>query len=185
MMKNLEGCDFHRYETRLKMARSPSLKTLEEFDFSVFSDKRIGVRVRELATGYYIPEHFNILIHGATGLWKTHLSISLGIRATQQAYSTLFIEAKDLLPQTPPPSHKNTRRKNSESGSRPRGDWLPARSAAKPSSDREFVSSKDQLQVQNTIRENWKCSDNSYKTTRYKNQRTKPCTPLSLISCNP
>lgn len=89
--------DSHKCEMRLKMARFPSLKTLEEFDFSVFSDKRIGVRVRELATGYYIREHFNILIHGATGLGKTHLSISLGIRATQQAYSTLFIEAKDLF----------------------------------------------------------------------------------------
>ena len=89
--------DSHKCEMRLKMARFPSLKTLEEFDFSVFSDKRIGGRVHELAAGDYLREHFNILIHGAAGLGKTHLSISLGIRATQQAYSTLFIEAKELF----------------------------------------------------------------------------------------
>lgn len=86
--------DSHKCEMRLKMARFPSLKTLEEFDFSVFSDKRIGGRIHELAVGDYLREHFNILIHGPAGLGKTHLSISLGIRATQQAYSTLFIESK-------------------------------------------------------------------------------------------
>lgn len=90
------------------MARSPNLKALEEFDFSVFSDKRTGGRIHELAAGDYLREHFNILIHGPVGLGKTHLSISLGIRATQQAYSTLFIEAKDLLTPTPLPSLEKT-----------------------------------------------------------------------------
>lgn len=92
--------DNQKAAMRTKMARFPSLsQTIEAFDFTRLNDKLIEVRVRELAECDWIRCKTNLYFHGAPGLGKTHLSIALGIRATQKAYSTLFLSAKDLFKQ--------------------------------------------------------------------------------------
>ena len=83
---------------RMKMARFPvTTQTIETFDFSRLPDKLIEVKIREFAGCDWVRSHQNLFLCGNPGLGKTHLSIALGIRATQKAHSTLFIPAKDLF----------------------------------------------------------------------------------------
>ena len=83
---------------RTKMARFPvTTQTIETFDFSRLPDKLIELKIREFAGCDWVRSHSNLFLCGNPGLGKTHLSIALGIRATQKAYSTLFIPAKDLF----------------------------------------------------------------------------------------
>ena len=90
--------DTQKVAMRMKMARFPvQTQTLETFDFSRLTDKLVEAKIRELASCDWVRCHSNLYFHGSPGLGKTHLSIALGIRATQQAYSTLFIAAKDLF----------------------------------------------------------------------------------------
>ena len=82
----------------MKMARFPvTTQTIETFDFSRLSDKLIELKIREFAGCDWVRSHQNLFLCGNPGLGKTHLSIALGIRATQKAHSTLFIPAKDLF----------------------------------------------------------------------------------------
>lgn len=90
--------DAQKAAMRTKMARFPvQTQTLKTFDFSRLTDKLVEAKIRELASCDWVRCHSNLYFHGSPGLGKTHLSIALGIRATQQAYSTLFIAAKDLF----------------------------------------------------------------------------------------
>lgn len=90
--------DTQKAAMRTKMARFPVLtQTLETFDFTRLTDKLVEAKIKELASCDWVRCHSNLYFHGSPGLGKTHLSIALGIRATQKAYSTLFIPAKDLF----------------------------------------------------------------------------------------
>ncbi|HIN15786.1 MAG TPA: ATP-binding protein [Dehalococcoidia bacterium] len=67
-------------ERRLKAARFPSHKTLDEFDFK----SRPSVNkplVLELAKGEYLDRRENLLFVGPSGTGKTHLATALGIAA--------------------------------------------------------------------------------------------------------
>lgn len=68
------------WETRLKLARLPYRKTLEDFDFSFQPsiDKR---QVDELATLAFVARHENVIFLGPPGVGKTHLAIGLAIKA--------------------------------------------------------------------------------------------------------
>ena len=55
------------------------------------------MKIRKFAGCDWVRSHQNLFLCGNPGLGKTHLSIALGIRATQKAHSTLFIPAKDLF----------------------------------------------------------------------------------------
>lgn len=65
-------------ERRLKAARFPASKTLDEFDF----DARPSVNkplVLELAKGDWIDKRENLLLVGPSGTGKTHLAIALAM----------------------------------------------------------------------------------------------------------
>lgn len=83
---------------RMKMARFPvTTQTIETFAFSLLPDKLIELKIRKFAGYDWVRSHRNLFLCGNPGLGKTHLSIALGIRATQKVYRTLFIPAKDLF----------------------------------------------------------------------------------------
>lgn len=83
---------------RMKMARFPvTTQTIETFAFSLLPDKLIELKIRKFAGCDWVRSHRNLFLCGNPGLGKTHLSIALGIRATQKVYRTLFIPAKDLF----------------------------------------------------------------------------------------
>jgi len=80
----------NRLKRRIKEARFPLLKTLEDFNFDDAPDldRRL---VRELVSGDYLKQHRNIIFLGKTGTGKTHLSTGLGVEACRQGVRTRFI----------------------------------------------------------------------------------------------
>jgi DNA replication protein DnaC len=80
---------------KMQRASFPQVKRLEEFDFS-FQPKLNEKLIRELATLEFIGAAKNILFLGAPGVGKTHLAISLGIKATQARKRVSFFTAEQL-----------------------------------------------------------------------------------------
>jgi DNA replication protein DnaC len=72
-------------EARLKLARFPWLKTLDQFEFD-FQPSLDRKQVRELA-GLSFVERAH----------KTHLAIALGVKAVEAGYSVLFLTLEQLM----------------------------------------------------------------------------------------
>lgn len=81
---------------RLRDARFPETKTLDQFDFAVADGVDAAV-VAELARGGWIERAENVLLAGPIGTGKTHLAIALGIEATRQRRHVAFWRAADLV----------------------------------------------------------------------------------------
>ncbi len=83
-------------EARLKMARFPWVKTLDQFDFSFQPsiDRRV---VRELAALSFVDRAENVILLGPPGVGKTHLAVSLGIKAVEAGYRVLFLSLESML----------------------------------------------------------------------------------------
>ncbi len=79
-----------------RMAGFPSLKTLEEFDFS-FAAGVPKKQVNELASLAFIERKENCVLLGPSGVGKTHIAIALGYKAVQAGMKTRFISASDLI----------------------------------------------------------------------------------------
>ena len=92
---------------RIKKAGFKYLATLEEFDFS-FQPQIDEKLIRELATLSFLDSATNILLLGAPGVGKTHLSIALGLEATKQRRRVKFINAEDLTNELIAANRSNT-----------------------------------------------------------------------------
>ncbi|WRL49001.1 IS21-like element helper ATPase IstB [Aromatoleum evansii] len=81
---------------RTAMARFPFVKPLETFDFTYQPsiDKR---QVLTLASCHYIEHGDNVIVLGPPGVGKTHLAVSLGIKAIEAGYRVLFTSAAQLI----------------------------------------------------------------------------------------
>ena len=81
---------------RLKQARFPMVRELDDFDFeaqpSVNPDQ-----LRDLGTARWVAHGENVLMPGPPGVGKTHLAIGLGRAAVQQDYSVRFVAAPVLV----------------------------------------------------------------------------------------
>jgi DNA replication protein DnaC len=88
-----------RLAGRLRLAGFPSMKTLEEFDFTAQPaiDERL---VQELATLRFIEEKANALLIGPPGVGKTMLAIALGHKAVHAGYRVYYTTAADLVTRT-------------------------------------------------------------------------------------
>jgi DNA replication protein DnaC len=83
-------------ERRLKAARFPTHKLLDEFDFQ----DRPSVNkplLLQLIQGDYLDQRENILVVGPSGTGKTHLAISLGIAACGQGKKVRFFRVTELI----------------------------------------------------------------------------------------
>ena len=83
-------------EARLRQARFPWVKTLDqfEFDFQPSLDRR---QVRELAGLSFVERGHNVIVLGPPGVGKTHLAIGLGVKAVEAGYSVLFLTLEALM----------------------------------------------------------------------------------------
>ena len=67
-------------EARVKQARFPWVKNLEQFDFD-FQPSLDRKVVRELAGLSFVERAHNVVLLGPPGVGKTHLAIALGMKA--------------------------------------------------------------------------------------------------------
>ena len=83
-------------EARLRQARLPWVKTLDQFDFDFQPslDRRL---VRELAGLSFVERAHNVILLGPPGVGKTHLAIALGVKAVEAGYSVLFLTLETLM----------------------------------------------------------------------------------------
>jgi DNA replication protein DnaC len=81
---------------RPAMARFPSRKTLETFDFG-FQPSVDRKKRQELATGQFLAPGDHVVFLGPPGTGNTPLAIALGLTAVQQGQRTLFTSAMSLL----------------------------------------------------------------------------------------
>ena len=80
---------------KMQRASFPQIKRLEEFDFS-YQPKINEKLIRELAGLEFINSAKNIIFVGAPGVGKTHLAISIGIKAVSQMKRVMFYTAEKL-----------------------------------------------------------------------------------------
>ena len=83
-------------QRRIKSAKFPVLKTLENFDFETQPSINETL-VRELMTGEYLEACENVLLIGNSGTGKTHLATALGFAACAQGKRVRFWSATSLV----------------------------------------------------------------------------------------
>ena len=86
----------HGGEGRIRQARFPARKSLEEFDF----DHARGLKrdtVAHLGTLDFVTARENVVFLGPPGTGKTHLAIGLAIRACQAGHRVLFATASQWV----------------------------------------------------------------------------------------
>ncbi len=79
-------------ELRIKGARFPARKTIEDFDFS-FQRSLKRDTLLHLAALDFVAGRENVVFLGPPGTGKTHLAIGLGIRACQGGHRVAFATA--------------------------------------------------------------------------------------------
>ena len=82
----------HGGEGRIRAARFPARKTLEEFDYS-FQRSLKRDQVLHLGTLDFVAERHNVVFLGPPGTGKTHLAVGLSIRACQAGHRVAFATA--------------------------------------------------------------------------------------------
>jgi DNA replication protein DnaC len=86
----------HGGEARIRQARFPARKTLEEFDFTFQRSVKKQV-IEHLGQLDFLHERSNIIALGPPGTGKTHLSIAIGIRACLAGHRVLFATATEWV----------------------------------------------------------------------------------------
>lgn len=83
-------------EARMRQARFPAMHTLEafDFDFQPGIDRKV---IRELASLAFVERGDNAIFLGPPGVGKTHLALSLGIKAVEAGHRVLFFTLDELL----------------------------------------------------------------------------------------
>jgi hypothetical protein len=91
-----EERDRHAIQQRLRDAKLPRVKTLEEFDFN--QARQIpAAKIRELAEGGYIERVEPVVLMGECGTGKTHLATGLCVAACRQKRRARFTTAANLV----------------------------------------------------------------------------------------
>lgn len=83
-------------KVRTKVAGFPYLKTFEQFDFK-FQPSIDQTTINELRTMRFVHQMENVILLGPPGVGKTHLSISLGLEAIRNKFSTYYLNCHDLI----------------------------------------------------------------------------------------
>jgi DNA replication protein DnaC len=86
----------HGGESRIKAARFPARKTLEEFDFSFQRSVKRQV-VEHLGQLDFLHTRENVVLLGPPGTGKTHLAITISIRACLAGQRVAFATATEWV----------------------------------------------------------------------------------------
>src|SRR5262245_59008909 len=85
-------------QRRLKAARFPQLKSLDEFDFTAQPSLKRGL-VLEPARCAFIDRRESVILLGGPGTGKTHVAIGLAAAACQRGKKVKFYRVTELLTQ--------------------------------------------------------------------------------------
>jgi DNA replication protein DnaC len=96
LQAELEEREQRLIERRIREARLPRMKTLEEFDFTR-NPKVSAQQIHELAKGDYIAKAEPIIFIGDSGTGKTHLLTGLAVAACRQKRRVRFASAAALI----------------------------------------------------------------------------------------
>src|SRR6187397_2878114 len=94
--REVSARESHGGEGRIRAARFPARKSLEEFDF----DHARGLRrdlISHLGTLDFVAAKENVVFLGPPGTGKTHLAIGLAIRACQAGHRVAFATASEWV----------------------------------------------------------------------------------------
>jgi DNA replication protein DnaC len=83
-------------ERRLKAAKFPTIKTLENFDFAARPSVN-KVLLAELVRCEWIDKRENLLMIGNPGTGKSHLATALAVAACQKGYKVRFFRITELV----------------------------------------------------------------------------------------
>lgn len=83
-------------ERRLKWAKFPYQKTLDEFQ--VDEQKSISSRqIKQLKELNWLEQQYNLILLGPPGVGKTHIAIGLGLEAIQKGFKVSFSTMGELV----------------------------------------------------------------------------------------
>ena len=134
LQREVSARDSHGGEGRIRAARFPARKSLEEFDF----DHARGLKrdlIAHLGTLDFVAAKENVVFLGPPGTGKTHLAIGLAIRACQAGHRVLFATAANGSTGSPTPTTP-AGCKTSCAGWAATRCWSSTRSATSPSNPR-------------------------------------------------
>jgi DNA replication protein DnaC len=86
----------HATQRRIKAARFPVVKTLEQFDWS-WPKKINRPHIQSLFRLSFAKEKANVVFVGTVGLGKTHLATTLAYEACVAGYTALYTTAIDIV----------------------------------------------------------------------------------------
>lgn len=88
--------DNRRVQTAMKTAGLPSAKTIEEYDFSFHPhlDKKVVMELFDLS---FVTKRENVVFLGPPGVGKTHLAVSLAIKACHHGFKVYFTTMETLI----------------------------------------------------------------------------------------
>ena len=97
----------HGGEARIKAARFPARKTLEEFDFTFQRSVKKQV-IEHLGQLDFLHGRENIVLLGPPGTGKTHLAIAVSIRACLAGHRVAFATATEWVARLAEAKRQNT-----------------------------------------------------------------------------
>jgi DNA replication protein DnaC len=83
-------------ERRIRQARFPAVKSLDNFDFAAIPSLN-KLLVLELARCEYVERRENVIALGNSGTGKTHVALGLGLAACQKGLAVGFTTAAALV----------------------------------------------------------------------------------------
>ena len=96
LQREVSAREDHGGEGRIRAARFPARKSLEEFDF----DHARGLKrdlIAHLGTLDFVAGRENVVFLGPPGTGKTHLALGIAIRACQAGHRVLFATASEWV----------------------------------------------------------------------------------------
>jgi DNA replication protein DnaC len=96
LQREVAAREAHGGEGRIKAARFPARKSLEDFDYDHQRSLKRDI-IAHLGTLDFVAAKENVIFLGPPGTGKTHLSIGLGIRACHAGHRVAFATAAEWV----------------------------------------------------------------------------------------
>ena len=134
LQREVSARESHGGEGRIRAARFPARKSLEEFDFEHARGLRRDL-IAHLGTLDFVTAKDNVVFLGPPGTGKTHLATGIAIRACQAGHRVLFATASEWVDRLATPTTTAACRTSCDASDATRC-WSSTRSATSRSNPR-------------------------------------------------